>query len=209
MKRLSMYIIGMNMIALSIIFCLRCGFGVSAFSSLMYATSQLSGFTIGTTSILIYLLLVIIQIGLVRKLDKEILLQIPISFFFGLMTDLYQRLIPNFTDILYLKIILYFCALFLTALGVYLSIQSNYPLTPVDGFVKTVTKATNKPLDLIKNGFDLTNVFLTVTICIIFHSPFYGIGIGTIISAFLLGRLIKFIDLIIFHCTVSMNLKSD
>ena len=43
----------------------------------------------------------------------------------------------------------------------------------------------------VKNVFDISLVLLTVLLCLVNQAPWYGIGAGTVVSALLLGRMIK------------------
>ena len=48
----------------------------------------------------------------------------------------------------------------------------------------------------VKNSFDLSMVAISALLCIINHSPFYGIGVGTVLSALMLGRIIKLYEVL-------------
>ena len=37
---------------------------------------------------------------------------------------------------------------------------------------------------------------ISALLCIINHSPFYGIGVGTVLSALMLGRIIKLYEVL-------------
>ena len=43
----------------------------------------------------------------------------------------------------------------------------------------------------MKNTFDITLVFVTIILCLINHTHFYGLGIGTILTALFIGRIIN------------------
>ena len=43
----------------------------------------------------------------------------------------------------------------------------------------------------LKNTFDITLVFVTIILCLINHTHFYGLGIGTILKALFIGRIIN------------------
>ena len=48
----------------------------------------------------------------------------------------------------------------------------------------------------VKNSFDLSMVAISALLCIINHSAFYGIGVGTVLSALMLGRIIKLYEVL-------------
>ena len=81
--------------------------------------------------------------------------------------------------------------MFLNALGVYLCVKSKMVLTPTDGIVNTISEVFHLRFSLAKNAFDISMVLISVLLCLLNHSPFYGIGLGTVFSALLLGRILK------------------
>ena len=48
----------------------------------------------------------------------------------------------------------------------------------------------------VKNGFDLSMVAISAGLCLFHHCPFYGIGVSTVLSVLLLGRVIKLFELL-------------
>ena len=190
-RRWLYYILGLNLIAFAVVLYIRYDLGVAAFSSVMYAISEIYGISMGTASILCYLILVLIQCILVRRVTMEFVLEIPLSFAFGFLIDFYDLLIPVIDGGFILRLTLYCLTLFVTALGVFLCVKTDLVLTPVDGIVKTISEVFRLRFSLVKNGFDISLVLVTVALCLANHTPFYGIGIGTVISAICLGRIIK------------------
>lgn len=73
-------------------------------------------------------------------------------------------------------------------------IKGNLIMTPVDGLVLSISEVFHKPYSLCKNIFDISMILATIIICLICHSSIYGIGIGTVFSAFYIGRVIRFCE---------------
>lgn len=197
-RRWFYYILGLNFIAFAVVLYIRYDLGVAAFSSVMYAIAEIYGISMGTASILCYLILVAVQCLLVRRVTMEFVLEIPLSFAFGLLIDLYDFLIPVIDGGFAVRLTLYCLTLFVTALGVFLCVKTDLVLTPVDGIVKTISEVFRLRFSLVKNGFDISLVFVTAVLCLVNHTPFYGIGIGTVISAICLGRIIKIYETHLF-----------
>ena len=179
MKKYFLYFLGLNLIAFAVVLNVRFDLGVAAFSSVMYSISQIYNISLGTASIICYLIFVII------------ILEIPLSFAFGWLTDLYDFIIPTLSLSLYLRVICFIMTMFITAMGVFLSVKTNLILTPTDGIVKTISEVFSFPFSIVKNTFDITLVFVTIILCLINHTPFYGLGIGTILTALFIGRIIN------------------
>ena len=190
-KRLVLYIIGLNLIAVAVVLNIRYATGVAAFSSVMYAISQIYGISLGTASIICYLIFVFTQCVLSKKITLNYALEIPLSFAFGILTDLYDFLIPELDFPIFLCGIFFILTMFITAMGVFLCVKTDLILTPTDGIVKTISEVFNLQFSMVKNIFDLSLVGISVALCLINHTSFYGIGIGTILSALFIGRSIK------------------
>lgn len=191
MKRKIYYLIGLNLIAFAVVLNIRFHLGVAAFSSVMYSISEIYHISLGTASIICYLIFVAFQCILKKKVTFAYILEIPLSFAFGWLTDLYDYIIPELSFTLSINIILFILTMFITAMGVYLSVKTDLVLTPTDGIVKTISEVFHFSFSTVKNTFDISLVIITVILCLINQTPFYGIGIGTILTALSIGRIIN------------------
>ena len=189
--RFLLYLVGLNLIALAVVLNIRYDLGVAAFSSVMYAISEVYSISLGTASIICYLIFVVVQCILSRKITLQYLLEVPLSFAFGLLTDFYDWLIPAFSLALALRVIFFALTMFVTAMGVFLCVKTNLVLTPSYGIVSTIPDVFLLPFSATKNVFDLSLVAISVLLCLVNHAPFYGIGVGTVLTAVFIGRIIK------------------
>ena len=62
MKKYFLYFLGLNLIAFAVVLNVRFDLGVSAFSSLMYSISQIYNISLGTASIICYLIFVLFNV---------------------------------------------------------------------------------------------------------------------------------------------------
>lgn len=77
---------GLAFMALGVAFSIKADLGVSPISSVPYITGYISGLSTGTTTSIMNVLFVVIQILILRKqYDKFQLLQIPASLLFGVL----------------------------------------------------------------------------------------------------------------------------
>ena len=135
-----------------------------------------------------------IQMILERKISIKFILEIPFSFIFGFLVDLYQYIIPTINLNLYTQILVLLIGNTCCAIGVYLMIKGDLIMTPVDGMVLSISEVFHKPYSLCKNIFDISMILATIIICLVCHSSIYGIGIGTVFSAFYIGRVISVLE---------------
>lgn len=69
--------------------------------------------------------------------------------------------------------------------------ETNFVLNPGEGIVETISEVFHYPFYNVKNMFDISMILCSLVLSWITHNPIMGIGIGTIISAVMNGRLIK------------------
>ena len=199
-KKMILYIIGLNLIAVAVVLNIRYATGVAAFSSVMYAISEIYHISLGTASIICYLIFVIIQCILSKKITMTYILEIPLSFAFGFLTYLYDFLIPQLQLSYLFCSIFFILTMFVTAMGVFLCVKTGFVLTPTDGIVNTISEVFHISFSTVKNVFDISLVALTALLCLFNHTSFYGIGIGTVLSALFLGRIIKIYERHLLVC---------
>ena len=195
MKRLINYLIGLNVLVLGITLNTRSLLGVSAFTTLPYALKEMTPISFGVANIILYMVLVVAQLLIERKMKLDILLEVPFSFIMGYILDLYQIVIPASPESLGLRIVILLAGNVCTAFGVYTMVQSHLVLAPVDGVILSISNHYNKAYSLCKNCFDITMIVSTIILCLVTRLPLYGIGVGTIFSALCVGRIIKWLEI--------------
>lgn len=191
MKRWIIWILGINVLAFGIVLNTKTGLGCAAVSSVNYVISRLLPIGFGTASTLLYLVLIAIQLLIVKRLEKGILAQIPFSILFGLITDIYDQGIQISPADFLSQFIILLIAIALTALGIYLFMKADIVYNPVEGMTKTLADHFDRPVGTIKSIFDLFMVGCSLVLCFLFAGKMIGIGIGTIVSALLCGRMIS------------------
>lgn len=152
MKRLINYLIGLNVLVLGITLNTRSLLGVSAFKTLLYAFKEMTPISFGVANIMLYMVLVVVQLLIERKLKMDILLEVPFSFIMGYILDLYQIIIPTSLG---LRIVILLAGNICIAFGVYTMVQSHLVLAPVDGVILSISNHYNKAYSLCKNCFDI------------------------------------------------------
>ncbi len=198
MKRFIIYVVGLNFIAAAVVLNIRYDLGVAAFSSVMYAVAEIYHISLGTATIICYMIFVFMQCVLSKRITLTYALEIPLSLVFGLLTDVYDFLIPDFNLGLVPGALCFFLTMFVTALGVFLCVKSRLILTPVEGIVQTISDVFKFPFSMVKNVYDVSLVAISALLCIVYDAPFYGIGAGTVLSALAIGRIIKIYEKVEF-----------
>lgn len=194
MKRWILYFAGLNLLAFGIVLNISTGLGVAALSSSIYATSVIFKLSLGTASILWYLIFVVIQCTLAGKIKKEFLLEIPLSFAFGYLNDFYDFLIDITPPDMFAAVLLMIAAVACSSLGVFITTKTDLVLNPGDGIVKTISSISGRPFHFMKNCFDICMILCSLCMGLVSGHGIIGIGVGTVFSALFTGRFIKLWD---------------
>ncbi len=187
--RVGIYLIGMVTLCFGVVLNTKTGLGVAAISSIPYCFSKLTSLSLGTCNTILYLIFVAAQTVLLKKLKLKILLQFPVSFFSGWLIDLFNNRLVFESVSLPMSLALLFCAIILTAFGVTLTVGMDLAPNPADGMVNTLAQCVGWEFGRMKYTFDIGMACLTCVISLIFAHHLIGIGVGTVFSALLIGRV--------------------
>ena len=194
-KRYILFIISLFFSGLGIAFT-KCGeLGVSPISSMANVVSfKFTFLSFGMWLTITNLLLLVGQIVLLRKNFNLIqLMQIPLSFVFGYFTDLGMLLARPFPNEHYWqKIILVLVGIVILGFGITLGVIADVVLNSGEGFVKALADVTKKDFSTVKVIFDVTWVCISIGLSFIFFGKLVGAREGTVLSAILVGFVVKF-----------------
>lgn len=191
-KRIFLSIAGMNILAAGIILNTKSTLGVGAINTLPYSAAYIFDVSLGTTTTVLYFLFIGFQCVMARKADITAFLQLPFSFLFGLVLNVYDAVLNLNPMSLGAKFFVLAAAILLTSLGTFLMTVGNLILNPPDGFVRTLSDFSGKTLGLVRNIFDISMVIISGILSFVLCGKTVGIGIGTLLSALLIGRFISF-----------------
>ena len=76
----------------------------------------------------------------------------------------------------------------LTGIGVYFMTKADLVLDPGNGIVNTLCIFFNKPFSYLRIRFDISLVIFTAISGLILVQEIIGIGLGTVISAYLISK---------------------
>ncbi len=194
-KRYIIFTIGLFLCSLGVSFVTRADLGTSPISSIPYVLSLNFPMSLGEFTIFFSLFLIVLQLLILRKNFKlEHILQIPVSIAFGYFIDFTMILLKNLQTELYLVKVMYLligCAIL--AIGVYLEVLADVVMLPGESFVRAVVFRWKTEFGITKIAFDATMSISAVILSLIFVRRLYGVREGTIIAAFLVGFIARFI----------------
>lgn len=190
-KRWIFLTIGLFILAFGVAFSIKGDLGTSPISSLPYVAGEISGLTVGTTTILLHCTLILLQILILRKqYDWIQLLQLPVAFIFGFMTDFSVWVLDGLTPTDYgQKWLLCGIGIVLVAIGVSFEVVAEVVTLAGEGFVLAVCKASRIKFGTMKIAFDVVLVAIACILSLIFLHGIYGVREGTVAAALLVGAI--------------------
>ncbi len=190
------YLIGLFIITIGINFSIITDLGVSAVNSVPYAISEVSGVPFYICVILVFSFYVFLQYLILKKDFKWThLFQLVCVTIFGQFVALTGYFINSYivADTIMIKIILLCSSVCLIALGISMYMQANIILLPVEGLSFAISqKNTKYPFATIKTALDILFIIVSVCVGLCFSNKIIGVGIGTILSAIMVGKLIPY-----------------
>lgn len=187
-----LYLAGMVILALGLTLNVKAGLGCSAMVSLPYTASLLFGLDYANLTLALYCVLIAAQLLLKGKKRSWLdLLQIVVSVVFTRFLSLFQALVSYRSGALVPDLLVLLLGILLTGVGAAMSIGMRLIPNPCDGFVGCLADLTGKELGLCKNCVDFCFVCLSAGLGLCFGNPFVGIGLGTLVSVFGVGRVIS------------------
>ncbi len=193
-KRVVLYCIGLMFIAFGVAFSINSNLGVSPVNALPYVVSLATGFNLGNCIIVVFTFYILLQVIILRNEFRLIdLTQLLFSTFFGYFSDFSKWILGDFVIPTYLgQLAMLAISIVLIATGISLYVNAKLVNMPMEGLTQAVTdKITKKPFHDTKVLIDCTVVVLAIIISLVFLRDLEGVREGTIISAFVIGRVMK------------------
>lgn len=185
--------LGLTIMAFGVAFSIKAALGTSPISSVPYVTSTISGLSVGTTTIIMNFMFVLIQIAILRKkYDWFQLLQFPAAIVFGTMIDVAEYVLKPISFSNYFEQwLLCVVGIFLVALGVSVEVMANLVTTAGEGFVLAICQVAPVKFSNMKVTFDVTLVCISIALSFIFLGHLDGVREGTIAAAVFVGLITK------------------
>lgn len=190
-KNLIFLLVGICIDQFGVALCTNSGFGISAVSFVPFSLNQaFPALTFGTWSFLFQVTQILALMAITKSMHIQYLLAFGVSLISGKVLDLMRIVTSSFPSSFLLRCIWCGFGIFCIALGVCLTIESNLPIQPKDMFARELSKIKGWRYKIIKTIFDVCCVSFSCTILLIFTGKLYGIGVGTLISALVMGATI-------------------
>lgn len=174
-----------------VVLMLHSGAGISAISSVPYALSEVFPvLTLGTWTYLFQGVLVLSLMVLRHRFVPSYLCSFVVGFVFGELLDVHEAWIGILPTGLPLQILYFAVSYLLISLGIALSNRCGLPIVPTDLFPRELEHITHVSYARIKIAFDVICLAATGLLTFGFLGQLDGLGIGTILAAFTMGKMV-------------------
>ena len=192
-RRYLLLLVGLAIMAFGVAFSIKASLGTSPVSSVPYVVSLFAPLTVGTATIIMHCVFILLQILILRKKYHPIqLMQLPVAFFFGYLTDFGVWAVQGITCDHYLQQwLVCLIGIFLVAVGVSLEVKAGVVVLAGEGVVLAICKVLPVKFGYMKVGFDVTLVAVACVLSFVFTGRLQGVREGTVAAALLVGLIAK------------------
>lgn len=165
------------------------GAGISAISSVPFAFSEvLPVLSLGTWTYIFQGLLVLSLMIMRKRFVPSYLFSFVVGFVFGKLLDVHELWINLLPDNIPMRIVYFILSYIILCFGIAISNRCLLPITPTDLFPRELADITKVSYSKIKIGFDVSCLAVTASLTFFCLGHLEGLGIGTIVAAFTMGK---------------------
>lgn len=193
LKRCCLLGLGLLIMAFGVAFSIRANLGTSPISSVPYVVSRITPLSVGTATIAMHCVFILLQILILRRNYQPVqLLQLAVAFAFGLLTDFAVWATGALSCRSYVQQWLV-CILGIVLVGTGVSFEVTAGIITVagEGLVLALTKVLPIRFGNMKIIFDVTLVLIAVILSLSFLHGLYGVREGTLAAAVFVGTTAK------------------
>jgi uncharacterized membrane protein YczE len=150
--------------------------------------------TLGQWTYLFQGVLILSLFVLRRKFVLQYLFSFVVGFVFGNVMDIHKLWVDRLPQTLPLQILYFILSYLMICVGIALSNHCKMPIVPTDLFPREVAAITGIPYSRIKVSFDVICLLVTAVLTFVFLGKISGLGIGTVLAAFTMGKFIGIIS---------------
>ncbi|HWQ65029.1 MAG TPA: DUF6198 family protein [Methanospirillum sp.] len=182
------FVAGLLLVSIAISLMVIAGFGISTISSLPYVLSCIvKQISFGIWNPVFQIGLLVVLLAITKRFKSGYILSIVLSLFFGVILDFFMNVLSGLPTEFWERILYFVSGYVIMCLAIALMVGSKIPLMIIDTFLNDLTIFFHVTYRRIKTLFDIICVVLSVIFSITFLGELVGVGIGTVILAFITG----------------------
>ena len=197
-KRYALFLLSIFIMGMGISLVTLSHLGTTPITSPPYVLSLSHPTSFGVLTMCTNIVFVLFEILILGKqFPKEQYLQLIVGPILGLSIDFWSLVITYIPKPFYIiKLLMVLVGCTVIAYSTILQLKAKVVNNPAEGVVKALSKKTSKSFGIIKLYFDITLVVIAILISLLILGSIEGIREGTIISALIVGLIIKKLQLI-------------
>ena len=202
---------GMLVATAGVVFITRAGLGTTPISTVPYVVGVVTGLSFGEATFIVNVVLVFAQWALLRsRFHFSSFFQIPVVSVFSLFIDFHMGWTEWIAQESYaLRFAWGLLGNLLLALGIAWQVASRTIVQPGEGLVLALAVVVRKSFGTMKIVNDVSLVVLAMLIGLVLLGRIEGVREGTVLSAFLVGYLIKTYAAWREKCRAKQEISSD
>ena len=196
--------------SMGVLLMLKSGSGISAISSVPYAFSLvLPKLSLGTWTYIFQSIMIISLMVMRRRFVPEYLFSFVVGFLFGKAVDLHSVWVSELPVNLPLRFVYFISSYLILSFGIAISNRCKLPIIPTDLFPRELSDIIHKPYSVIKISYDVSCLCITGFMTYFFLGRIMGLGIGTVIAAFTMGKCVALMGAAIDKRVVFVSCLSE
>ncbi len=189
--RTAIYLAGLATASAGTVTAVQSQLGASPITSMANSISLVSGVRLGTCTIFIFAVFIMIQIVLQYPKIKFLWLsfQLLSSFIFGLYVNFFKSLLTNFIPQSYIgQLAAMAVSIVMMSFGLVVFMSADIAPMPPEGMIMVIAEKLGLAFHNVKITVDCLGVSLACLITFVGLGAVTGIREGTVISAFMIGK---------------------
>ncbi len=178
--------------SLAVTLLIKADFGLSALSAVPYVLHlAFPVLSIGTWNTVMQCLWLVITMIAIQKWKPGYLFSFVLAFLFGLLLDAWAPVLAPLSDGLVPRLLYFTAGFFIMSVGISLFFLCGTPVLPFDTVPRAFIMEKGVSVLAARMGLDLLNLGLALAVGLIFVGRVVGIGLGTVVSALLMGVVVS------------------
>lgn len=193
-RRYLFFCLGLAINSFGIAFITKSALGTSQISSVPYVLSlRFDQLSFGGWSFILNMVYILLQIVILGKKFQPVqLLQIAVNVVFSAFIDVGMFLLQWFDPVSWpMRLISLAIGCVILAVGISIEVAPDVVVVPGEGIVRTISQVKGWEFGTVKIAFDLTLICIALIFSLLFFRGLQGLGLGTLISALTVGKLVS------------------
>ena len=184
---------GLTIMSLGVALSIRANLGTSPISSVPYVSSLFSPLSVGTASIVMHCVMILIQILLLRRrYDPVQLLQLPVAVVFGWLTDAAMWATSAVTcEAYWQQWLVCVLGILLVGVGVSFEVTAGVVTLAGEGTVLALCQVLPVKFGTMKVTFVVCLVLTACILSLVFLGELQGVREGTVAAALCVGQVAR------------------